>query len=44
MESSAADIIFTQEVKAPQGYPQDQAEQVARNSKWSLSIEPCEVT
>ena len=44
MESSAADIIFTQEVKVPQGYLQDQAEQAARNSKWSLSIEPCEAT
>ena len=44
MELSAADIILTQEVKAPQGHLQYQAEQAARNLKWSLAIEPCEVT
>ena len=44
MELSAADVILTQEVKMPHGYLRDQAEQAARNSKWSLAIEPCEVT
>ena len=44
MEASAADIILTQELKIPHGYPQRQAKQTARNSKWSLSLEPCEVS
>ena len=44
MELSAADVILTQEVKVPHGHLKDQAEQAARNSKWSLAIEPCEVT
>jgi len=43
MEGSAADVILTQELKIPDGYLRDQAEQTARNSKWSLAIEPCHV-
>jgi hypothetical protein len=44
MEGSAADIIFTQELKVPDGHLRDQAEQTARNAKWSLAIEPCHVS
>ena len=44
MEASAADVILTQELKVPDGYPREQAEQTARNSKWSLAIEPCLVS
>ena len=44
MEASAADVIRTQELKVPDGYPREQAEQTARNSKWSLAIEPCLVS
>ena len=44
MELSTADVILTQEVKAPSGHLKDQAEQAAMNAKWSLCIEPCEVT
>ena len=44
METTAADIILTQEVKIPDGHSRMQAEQSARNAKWSLAIEPCHVS
>ena len=44
METAAADIILTQEVKIPDGHLREQAEQSARNAKWSLAIEPCNVS
>ena len=44
MEGSAADIVFGQELKIPDGHLRDQADQTARNSKWSMAIEPCFVS
>ena len=44
METTAADIVLTQEVKIPDGHLRLQAEQSARNAKWSLAIEPCNVS
>ena len=44
MEGTAADIVFGQELKIPDGYVLAQAEQTARNAKWSMAIEPCYVS
>ena len=44
MNTTAADVVLTQEVRLAEGYPCKQAEQAARNAKWSLAIEPCMVS
>ena len=44
MNRSSADVIFTEEVKLPEGEPCNAAEQAARNAKWKLAVEPCLVT
>ena len=44
MLMTTVDVVLTQEVKLPEGYPAVAAEQAARNKKCPLSIEPCLVT
>ena len=44
MLRTSADIVLTQEVKLPGGYPAVAAEQAARSKKWSLTVEPCLIT
>ena len=44
MAKTAADIVLTEEVKLQEGYPCQASEQVARNAKWKLSVEPCLMT
>ena len=44
MSRTSAGIVLTQEVKLPEGYPCEAAEQAARSGKWKLAIEPCHIT
>ena len=44
MHRTAADVVLTQEVKLPAGYPKDAAEQAARIKKWNLAVGACHVT
>ena len=44
MHRAAADVVLTQDVKLPTGYPKDAAEQAARSKKWNLAVEACHVT
>ena len=37
-------LYWGQELKIPEGHLLDQAEQTARNAKWSMAIEPCFVS
>ena len=43
MSLTAADFLMAQEVRVPEGYPRQAAEQAARSEKWSLAIELCSV-
>ena len=43
MRRSGADVVLMQEARVKDGLKKDDAEQTARNAKWSTKILPCEV-
>ena len=44
MNATGADAVLFQETRVPPGLRTAEAEQTARNSKWTASLEPCVVT
>ena len=44
LEAIGADGVLFQETKVPPGLPLSEAEQTARNSRWTTSLQPCNLT